>query len=137
MYESDKNCTSIIVWSLGNESGVGKAQRCMYRWLDYRDPSRSSSSSGGGSSGWSHGGGNGTYTKLRARLILLYYAIEYVLSYISSYFTTTTTTTTTTTNTNTNDRSNNLYMEVNALVTGGRSVIQGCGRCIQYESGKG
>ena len=69
MYESDKNCTSIIVWSLGNESGVGKAQRCMYRWLDYRDPSRSSSSSGGGSSGWSHGSGGVVVSKAQYNYI--------------------------------------------------------------------
>jgi beta-galactosidase len=37
MYERDKNMTSVIGWSLGNESGVGEAHRKMYQWLHSRD----------------------------------------------------------------------------------------------------
>lgn len=49
MYERDKNCTCVVVWSLGNESGVGAAHEAGYRWLDVRDRSRRG--------GWAHGGG--------------------------------------------------------------------------------
>ncbi len=40
MYERDKNATSVIVWSLGNESGVGTSHRSAYKWLKSRDSSR-------------------------------------------------------------------------------------------------
>ena len=51
MVERDKNNPSIIIWSLGNESGVGDAHRAMYAWLKVRDPSRFVQyESGGGTS---------------------------------------------------------------------------------------
>ncbi len=38
--ERDKNCPSVIMWSLGNESGYGENHRAMFRYLKERDPSR-------------------------------------------------------------------------------------------------
>ena len=38
MFERDKNHPSIIMWSLGNESGVGKNQVRMYEYLHSRSP---------------------------------------------------------------------------------------------------
>lgn len=38
--ERDKNHPSVIVWSLGNESGNGKAFHDMYKWAKERDTSR-------------------------------------------------------------------------------------------------
>lgn len=38
--ERDKNHPSIIMWSLGNESGVGRNLSAMARWVKTRDPSR-------------------------------------------------------------------------------------------------
>lgn len=40
MVERDKNFTSIITWSLGNESGYGKHFETIYHWTKKRDPSR-------------------------------------------------------------------------------------------------
>ena len=40
MYERDKNFACVIGWSLGNESGFGKAHTGMSTWLRLRDPSR-------------------------------------------------------------------------------------------------
>ncbi|NQX43407.1 DUF4981 domain-containing protein [Pedobacter steynii] len=40
MYERDKNFTSIITWSLGNESGFGENLMAGYDWLKARDASR-------------------------------------------------------------------------------------------------
>jgi beta-galactosidase len=40
LVERDKNHPSVIVWSLGNESGNGKAFFDMYDWAKERDPSR-------------------------------------------------------------------------------------------------
>ncbi|MBF0409774.1 MAG: DUF4981 domain-containing protein [Candidatus Riflebacteria bacterium] len=40
MLETDKNHPSIIVWSLGNESGFGPAFEATYHWIKRRDPSR-------------------------------------------------------------------------------------------------
>ena len=37
-YERDKNHVSIIMWSLANESGVGRNQEKMYQYLKSRDP---------------------------------------------------------------------------------------------------
>ena len=38
--ERDKNCPSVIMWSLGNESDYGDNHRAMLRYLKERDPSR-------------------------------------------------------------------------------------------------
>ena len=38
MFERDKNHVSVIMWSLGNESGVGKNQKLMYDYLHSRMP---------------------------------------------------------------------------------------------------
>ena len=38
LYERDKNHVCVIMWSLGNESGVGKNQAAMYQYLHERDP---------------------------------------------------------------------------------------------------
>lgn len=40
MVERDKNYTSIITWSLGNESGYGKHFETIYHWTKERDPRR-------------------------------------------------------------------------------------------------
>lgn len=40
MVERDKNHTSIIIWSLGNEAGDGKNHRLMSEWVKKRDSSR-------------------------------------------------------------------------------------------------
>lgn len=49
MYERDKNHASIIIWSLGNESGIGSSHHALYQWLKQRDPSRPVQYEGGGS----------------------------------------------------------------------------------------
>ena len=38
--ERDKNHPSVIIWSMGNESGVGKNLVSMLKWTKARDPSR-------------------------------------------------------------------------------------------------
>lgn len=40
MYERDKNNPCVLIWSLGNESGVGAAHMAMHTWLRTRDPRR-------------------------------------------------------------------------------------------------
>jgi beta-galactosidase len=40
MVERDKNHPSVVMWSLGNESGDGDNLRAMYAWAKDRDPSR-------------------------------------------------------------------------------------------------
>lgn len=40
MYERDKNFSSVIIWSMGNECGNGKVFTDMYQWLKKTDPSR-------------------------------------------------------------------------------------------------
>lgn len=48
MVERDFNHPSIIIWSLGNESGHGATQDGMYHWVKGRDPSRPVQYEGGG-----------------------------------------------------------------------------------------
>ncbi|MCD9511459.1 beta-galactosidase [Photobacterium phosphoreum] len=48
MVERDKNHPSIIIWSLGNESGIGFNHHAMYQWTKHRDPSRPVQYEGGG-----------------------------------------------------------------------------------------
>lgn len=38
--ERDKNHPCVVMWSLGNESGVGRGLSAMARWIRERDPSR-------------------------------------------------------------------------------------------------
>lgn len=38
--ERDKNHPSIVMWSLGNESGTGRNLAAMSRWIHHRDPRR-------------------------------------------------------------------------------------------------
>lgn len=40
MLERDKNHPSVIIWSLGNESGDGTNVETVYKWVKRRDPSR-------------------------------------------------------------------------------------------------
>jgi len=40
MLERDKNHASVVVWSMGNEAGMGVNFENTYRWLKGRDPSR-------------------------------------------------------------------------------------------------
>ncbi|UJF17524.1 beta-galactosidase [Vibrio sp. SS-MA-C1-2] len=49
MVERDKNHPSIIIWSLGNESGIGLNHHAMYQWTKLCDPSRPIQYEGGGS----------------------------------------------------------------------------------------
>jgi beta-galactosidase len=48
MVERDKNHASIIIWSLGNESGYGANHDAMYGWSKSVDPSRPVQYEGGG-----------------------------------------------------------------------------------------
>lgn len=48
MVERDKNHSSIIIWSLGNESGKGPTHDAMYAWSKSYDPSRPVQYEGGG-----------------------------------------------------------------------------------------
>jgi beta-galactosidase len=48
MVERDKNHASIIIWSLGNESGYGASHDAMYGWSKSFDPSRPVQYEGGG-----------------------------------------------------------------------------------------
>ena len=49
MVARDFNHPSIILWSLGNESGYGAAHEAMYHWTKRADPSRPIQYEGGGS----------------------------------------------------------------------------------------
>lgn len=40
MVERDKNHPCVIIWSLGNEAGMGENFRMLYHWVKRRDPSR-------------------------------------------------------------------------------------------------
>ncbi|HBM3184809.1 TPA: beta-galactosidase [Klebsiella oxytoca] len=48
MVQRDRNHPSIIIWSLGNESGHGANHDALYRWLKSVDPSRPVQYEGGG-----------------------------------------------------------------------------------------
>ncbi|MGY3885238.1 beta-galactosidase [Aeromonas aquatica] len=48
MVARDFNHPSIIIWSLGNESGYGAAHDAMYQWVKRTDPSRPVQYEGGG-----------------------------------------------------------------------------------------
>jgi beta-galactosidase len=49
MVNRDFNHPSIIIWSLGNESGYGRNHDAMYRWVKKTDPGRPVQYEGGGS----------------------------------------------------------------------------------------
>ncbi|MGV0036443.1 MAG: beta-galactosidase [Candidatus Azotimanducaceae bacterium WSBS_2022_MAG_OTU7] len=49
MVNRDFNHPSIIIWSLGNESGYGRNHDAMYQWLKKTDPARPIQYEGGGS----------------------------------------------------------------------------------------
>lgn len=48
MVQRDRNHPSIIIWSLGNESGYGANHDALYRWLKTTDPTRPVQYEGGG-----------------------------------------------------------------------------------------
>ncbi len=48
MVQRDRNHPSIIIWSLGNESGHGANHDALYRWLKTADPTRPVQYEGGG-----------------------------------------------------------------------------------------
>ncbi|MBK1878532.1 beta-galactosidase [Pelagicoccus mobilis] len=48
MVERDKNHPSVIIWSLGNESGLGLNHHAMYQWTKQKDPTRPVQYEGGG-----------------------------------------------------------------------------------------
>lgn len=48
MVRRDRNHPSIIIWSLGNESGYGSAHAAMYNWVRQSDPTRPIHYEGGG-----------------------------------------------------------------------------------------
>jgi beta-galactosidase len=54
MVERDKNHASIVIWSMGNESGDGPNAAAAYQWTKLRDPSRPFHNEGS----TSHGGSN-------------------------------------------------------------------------------
>lgn len=53
MVERDKNFTSVIGWSLGNEAGYGRHFEDIYHWTKKRDPGRPVQYEGGGVKGHS------------------------------------------------------------------------------------
>jgi beta-galactosidase len=48
MVKRDRNCTPIIIWSLGNEAGYGKNFETIYHWTKQFDPTRPVQYEGGG-----------------------------------------------------------------------------------------
>ncbi len=44
----DRNHACVIIWSLGNESGIGKNHHAMYQWTKQADPTRPVQYEGGG-----------------------------------------------------------------------------------------
>lgn len=48
MIQRDRNHPSIIIWSLGNESGHGSNHDALYRWIKSNDPTRPVQYEGGG-----------------------------------------------------------------------------------------
>ncbi|ACS85063.1 glycoside hydrolase family 2 TIM barrel [Musicola paradisiaca Ech703] len=48
MVQRDRNHPCIIIWSLGNESGYGRAHSALYQWVKQQDPTRPVQYEGGG-----------------------------------------------------------------------------------------
>ncbi|WP_425402918.1 beta-galactosidase [Klebsiella huaxiensis] len=48
MVHSNRNHVSIIIWSLGNESGIGASHEALYHWVKKNDPMRPVQYEGGG-----------------------------------------------------------------------------------------
>ena len=48
LVERDKNHPSVIIWSLGNESGIGRNHHALYQWVKQSDPTRPVQYEGGG-----------------------------------------------------------------------------------------
>ena len=48
LVERDKNHPCVVIWSLGNESGIGGNHHAMYQWVKQRDPTRPIQYEGGG-----------------------------------------------------------------------------------------
>ncbi|PTP05337.1 beta-galactosidase [Vibrio splendidus] len=48
LVERDKNHASVIIWSLGNESGIGRNHHAMYQWVKQTDRTRPVQYEGGG-----------------------------------------------------------------------------------------
>lgn len=48
MVQRDRNHPSVIIWSLGNESGYGSNHDALYRWIKTNDPTRPVQYEGGG-----------------------------------------------------------------------------------------
>ncbi|MFW8183271.1 glycoside hydrolase family 2 TIM barrel-domain containing protein, partial [Klebsiella pneumoniae] len=48
MVHNNRNHVSIIVWSLGNESGIGASHEALYHWVKKNDPMRPVQYEGGG-----------------------------------------------------------------------------------------
>ena len=54
MVQRDRNHPSIIIWSLGNESGHGDNHDALYRWIKSNDPTRPVQYEGGGANSAGH-----------------------------------------------------------------------------------
>ena len=54
MVQRDRNHLSVIIWSLGNESGHGANHDALYRWIKSVDPSRPVQYEGGGADTTGH-----------------------------------------------------------------------------------
>lgn len=48
MVQRDRNHPSVIIWSLGNESGIGSNHHALYSWIKAADPTRPVQYEGGG-----------------------------------------------------------------------------------------
>lgn len=48
MVHSNRNHPAIIIWSLGNESGIGSSHEALYHWVKKNDPTRPVQYEGGG-----------------------------------------------------------------------------------------
>ncbi|GAA1598880.1 glycoside hydrolase family 2 TIM barrel-domain containing protein [Kribbella hippodromi] len=70
MVERDKNHASVIMWSLGNESGTGSNFQALYEWTKQRDPSRPV-----------HYEGDSMYSDVYSRMYATYAEVEAIGRY--------------------------------------------------------